>query len=253
MGQVTFSAVSKTFGDFGDPVTALTNVSFDIADGEFCAILGHSGCGKTTLLNMAAGFETPTGGTIAVDGVPVSGPGWERTMIFQDYALFPWATVRENIAFGLQMKKVPPADCTAIVEHHIDLVGLRGFAESYPHQLSGGMRQRVAIARALAVSPRVLLMDEPFAALDDQNRRFMQQELVRIWRREPKTVMLVTHSIDEAILLADRVVVLTSRPGRIKQQVVVDLARPRDEDSPGYLALKRQLRNLIHDEMPAET
>jgi NitT/TauT family transport system ATP-binding protein len=247
MGRVSFSAVHKTYGDLGDPVTALTNVNFDVADGEFCAILGHSGCGKTTLLNLVAGFEAPSGGSITVDGAPVSGPGWERTMIFQDYALFPWATVRENIAFGLEMKKVPQAERAAIVAHHIDLVGLEGFAERYPHQLSGGMRQRVAIARALAVSPRVLLMDEPFAALDDQNRRYMQQELVRIWRREPKTVMLVTHSIDEAILLADRIVVMTSRPGRIKQQVGVELDRPRDEDSAAYLALKRQLRRLIQD------
>ncbi|PKU23971.1 ABC transporter ATP-binding protein [Telmatospirillum siberiense] len=247
MGHLSFNGVSKVYDDRGAPVTALANVTFDIADGEFCAILGHSGCGKTTLLNMVAGFETPTGGAISLDGRAVAGPGWDRTMIFQDYALFPWATVRENIAFGLEMKKVPAAERTEIIDHHVDLVGLSGFADRYPDELSGGMRQRVAIARALAVSPRVLLMDEPFAALDDQNRRSMQNELVRIWRREPKTVMLVTHSIDEAILLADYVVVLSSRPGRIKQVVPIRLDRPRDEDDPDYLALKRQLRGLIHD------
>ncbi len=248
MGRVSFAGVSKIYGPSDDAVMALANVSFDIADGEFCAILGHSGCGKTTLLNMVAGFETPSGGTIAVDGRPISRPGWERTMIFQDYALFPWATVCENIAFGLKMKKVPAAERAAIVDHHVDLVGLKTFTDRYPHQLSGGMRQRVAIARDLAVSPEVLLMDEPFAALDDQNRRFMQRELVRIWRREPKTVMLVTHSIDEAILLADSIVVLSSRPGRIKQVIKVELDRPRDEEEAGYLALKRRLRLLIQEE-----
>lgn len=251
MGKVSFSGISKVYADQGKPVTALSDVSFDIEDGQFCAILGHSGCGKTTLLNMVAGFETPSRGTITVDGRPVAGPGWERTMIFQDYALFPWATVRENIAFGLEMKAVPEASRAAIVEHHVNLVGLGGFADSFPHQLSGGMRQRVAIARALAVSPHVLLMDEPFAALDDQNRRYMQQELIRIWHREPKTVMLVTHSIDEAILLADVIVVMTSRPGRINEIVPVTIPTPRDEDGADYIALKRHLRALIHGDIGA--
>lgn len=250
MGHLSISAVTKIYGHPGSPsaVTALQDVSLEIEDNLFCAILGHSGCGKTTLLNMAAGFEHPTTGRIAVDGKAILRPGWQNTMIFQEYALFPWMTVFQNVAFGLEMKKVPAGERERVARHHVELVGLNGFEEKYPHHLSGGMRQRVAIARALAVSPNILLMDEPFAALDAQNRSFMQDELVRIWQREPKTVMLVTHSIDEAIKLADRVVVMTRRPGRVKACVEVDLPRPRDEDDPGYLALKRQLRILVHDE-----
>jgi NitT/TauT family transport system ATP-binding protein len=250
MGRLSLSAVSKVYDDHGAPVTALSGINLDIADGEFCAILGHSGCGKTSLLNMVAGFEAPTSGAITVDHRPVTGPGWERTIIFQDYALFPWANVRDNVAFGLEMKGVPPAERRRIADHHLSLVGLSAFAERYPHQLSGGMKQRVAIARALSVQPRVLLMDEPFAALDDQTRRSMQRELTRIWQQERKTMLLVTHSIDEAILLADTVVVLSRHPGRIKRVVPVDLPRPRDEDDPAYVALRRELRDLIHDDSP---
>lgn len=250
MSQLVVSNVTKIYGDPESPqaLLALDSVSFKVEDNTFCAILGHSGCGKTTLLNMAAGFERPTHGSILVDGKPVAKPSWENTMIFQDYALFPWMTVAQNVGFGLEMKSVPAAQRNEIVAHHVSLVGLAGFEGKYPHQLSGGMRQRVAIARALAVSPHVLLMDEPFAALDAQNRSFMQQELVRIWQREPKTVMLVTHSIDEAIKLADCVVVIKRRPGRLKALVEIDLPRPRDEDDPRYMALKRELRALIHDE-----
>ena len=178
---------------------ALRDVTLEVQNHQFCAILGHSGCGKTTLLNIAAGFEPPTTGTVAVDDVPIRVPGWQNTMIFQDYALFPWMDVCQNIAFGLEMKKLPTHKRKDITRHYVDLVGLGGFEDKFPHQLSGGMRQRVAIARALAVQPHLLLMDEPFAALDAQNRSFMQDELVRIWQREPKTVVLVTHSIDEAI------------------------------------------------------
>ena len=253
MGRLSIDAVSKIYGDGGSAaVTALQLASLEIADGEFCGVLGHSGCGKTTLLNLVAGFERPTQGTIMVDGRPIEGPSWERTMIFQDYALFPWLTVLENVLFGLEMKRVPEERRRESANHHIALVGLDGFAHHYPHELSGGMRQRVAIARALSVNPRVLLMDEPFAALDDQNRRLMQRELTAIWQREPKTVMLVTHSIDEAILLSDRIVVMTRRPGRIKQIVDVTLPRPRDEDDPAYIALKKELRALIHDEFDEE-
>ncbi|RAU20543.1 nitrate ABC transporter ATP-binding protein [Paramagnetospirillum kuznetsovii] len=248
MGHLSLSAVSKIYDDHGAPVTALSGITLDIADGEFCAILGHSGCGKTSLLNMVAGFESPTSGSITVDRQAVTGPGWERTIIFQDYALFPWANIRDNVAFGLEMKGVPPAERRRIVDHHLSLVGLAAFAERYPHQLSGGMKQRVAIARALAVQPRVLLMDEPFAALDDQTRRAMQGELTRIWQQEKKTVVLVTHSIDEAILLADTVVVLSRHPGRIKRIVPIGLDRPRDEDDPAYAVLRKELRALIHDE-----
>lgn len=251
MSSVTVHDISKIFPgvDHGDvSVTALQNVNFSVADNEFCSLLGHSGCGKTTLLTMIAGFETPTTGKLLVDDRPVGKPSWERSVIFQDYALFPWLTVEGNIGFGLEMKKIPKAERERIVAEYIDLVGLGGFERRYPHQLSGGMKQRVSIARALAVNPRVLLMDEPFAALDAQNRGLMQREMVRIWEKARKTVVLVTHSIEEAITLSDRIVVMTRRPGTVKANIVVDLPRPRDEDDPGFLALRRRIRELIHDE-----
>jgi NitT/TauT family transport system ATP-binding protein len=236
-----------------DPsVLALKSVNFTVNHNEFCSVLGHSGCGKTTLLTMVAGFEAPTGGQLLLDGKPIGKPGWERSMIFQDYALFHWLTVKDNIAFGLQMKNVAKHEQKSIVEHYINLVGLTGFEKRYPHQLSGGMRQRVSIARALAVEPQVLLMDEPFAALDAQNRSLMQQEMVRIWERARKTCLLVTHSIDEAITLSDRILVMTRRPGTIKADLVVDLPRPRREDDPKVIALKRQIKELIIDEFEVE-
>jgi NitT/TauT family transport system ATP-binding protein len=253
MGTLAVSGVSKVYGDphASDAVLALDHVSFEIPNNCFCAILGHSGCGKTTLLNIAAGFEKPTTGTVMLDGEAIAAPGWHNTMIFQDYALFPWMSVAQNIGFGLEMKSVARHKRDGIVRHYVELVGLAGFQDKYPHQLSGGMRQRVAIARALAVQPHLLLMDEPFAALDAQNRAFMQDELTRIWQREPKTVMLVTHSIDEAIKLADYVAVMTRRPGKVKAFVHIDLPRPRDEDDPAYLTFRRRLRDLIHDEFDA--
>ncbi len=236
-----------------DPaVLALKSVNFTVNHNEFCSVLGHSGCGKTTLLTMVAGFEQPTGGQLLLDGQPIGKPGWERSMIFQDYALFHWLTVKDNIAFGLQMKNVAKHKQKSMVEHYINLVGLTGFEKRYPHQLSGGMRQRVSIARALAVEPQVLLMDEPFAALDAQNRSLMQQEMVRIWERARKTCLLVTHSIDEAITLSDRILVMTRRPGTIKADLVVDLPRPRKEDDPKVIALKRQIKELIIDEFEVE-
>ncbi|RXF72791.1 ABC transporter ATP-binding protein [Hansschlegelia zhihuaiae] len=250
MGRLSIENVSKIYGDPASEgaVVALRDVSLDIPDHAFCAILGHSGCGKTTLLNMVAGFERPTFGEVSIGGEPVSRPGWRNTMIFQEYALFPWMNVAENIEFGLEMKKLPQQEREEARRTYVDLVGLQGFETKYPRQLSGGMRQRVAIARALAVCPEVLLMDEPFAALDAQTRGAMQDELVRIWRREPKTVMLVTHSIDEAIKLADKVVVLSRRPGRVKDVVEIGLERPRDEDHADYIALRRRLRELIYDD-----
>lgn len=251
MGQLAVNGLSKVYGDRDAPdsVVALRDVTFEVPHNQFCTILGHSGCGKTTLLNIAAGFEQPTTGSIMVDGEPIYAPGWQNTMIFQDYALFPWMSVSQNISFGLEMKSLARHKRENITQHYIDLVGLGGFENKFPHQLSGGMRQRVAIARALAVQPHLLLMDEPFAALDAQNRSFMQDELVRIWQQEPKTVMLVTHSIDEAIKLSDCIAVMTRRPGRVKEFIHVDLPRPRDEDDGAYLRLKRKLRDLIHDEV----
>jgi NitT/TauT family transport system ATP-binding protein len=254
MSTVSIQNVTKVYPGHGDDeaVCALTNNNFDIEKDEFCSILGHSGCGKTTMLNLIAGFEIPTEGEVLLDGRPVAGPSWERSVIFQDYALFPWLTVRENVEFGLVMKRVPKDERNTTVREHIKLVGLEGFEGRLPHQLSGGMRQRVAVARALVVSPSVLLMDEPFAALDAQNRSLMQREMVRIWSSERKTVVLVTHSIDEAILLSDRIIVMTKRPGRVKENIVVDLPRPRDEDAAEVIALRKYIRRLIEDEFEGE-
>jgi NitT/TauT family transport system ATP-binding protein len=259
MSRVTIENVAKRFAGHGagdGDVVALEDVSFEVADHEFCSILGHSGCGKTTLLMMLAGFEQPTSGTIRVDGKPVGAPAWQRTVVFQDYALFPWMTVEENIAFGLEMKEVPASARREVVARNVALVGLQGFERRYPHQLSGGMKQRVSIARALAVDPEVLLMDEPFAALDAQNRSRMQEEMGRILAAaDPaarKTMVLVTHSIEEAILLSDHIVVLTRRPGRVKEEIRVGLPRPREETDPAFVELKRRIRELIHDEYEIE-
>jgi NitT/TauT family transport system ATP-binding protein len=259
MSKVSIRHVTKIFSGHGPkdaPVLALDDVSFDIADREFCTIIGHSGCGKTTMLNMLAGFEQPTAGQILVNDQAVGPPTWQRSMVFQDYALFPWLTVEQNVSFGLEMKKVPLEERKATIAQQIRLVGLQGFENRYPHQLSGGMKQRVSIARALSVDPQVLLMDEPFAALDAQNRAIMQEEMGRLIARTDaqsrKTMVLVTHSIEEAILLSDRIVVLSSRPGRVKEIVTVDLPRPRDEDAPEFIALRHRLRASIHEEIAAE-
>lgn len=260
MSSVTISGVRKVFPGHSasdQPVLALEDVSFRVPDQEFCAILGHSGCGKTTLLMLLAGFEQPTAGSILVDDQPVGQPTWQRTVMFQDYALFPWMTVAQNIEFGLEMKRVPAVERKEVVARNIQLVGLRGFEHRYPHQLSGGMKQRVSIARALAVDPKVLLMDEPFAALDAQNRGRMQEEMGRILASDDphvrKTMLLVTHSVEEAILLSDHIVVLTRRPGRVKAEVQVALPRPRRESDPGFIEMKQRIRDLIHDEFEVET
>ncbi|NBP20995.1 MAG: ABC transporter ATP-binding protein [Burkholderiaceae bacterium] len=226
----------------------MQNVSLDVNTNEFVSILGHSGCGKTTLLNLIAGFEKPSSGRIECAGKEVKEPGAERAMVFQDYALFPWLTVRDNIAFGLNLKKMDSGLINQKVEHFANLVGLGAFVESYPHQLSGGMRQRVSIARALAVDPTVLLMDEPFAALDAQNRAMMQQEMIRILAEESKTVVLVTHSIEESINLSDVIIVMTRRPGRVKEIIRVPEPRRMVEDTPSYLEVRKKIRDLINDE-----
>jgi NitT/TauT family transport system ATP-binding protein len=238
-----FPAVNKSTA-----VQALQNVSLDVNTNEFVSILGHSGCGKTTLLNLIAGFEKPSSGRIECAGKEVKEPGAERAMVFQDYALFPWLTVRDNIAFGLNLKKMDSGLINQKVEHFANLVGLGAFVESYPHQLSGGMRQRVSIARALAVDPTVLLMDEPFAALDAQNRAMMQQEMIRILAEESKTVVLVTHSIEESINLSDVIIVMTRRPGRVKEIIRVPEPRRMVEDTPSYLEVRKKIRDLISDE-----
>jgi len=238
-----FPAINKSHA-----VQALQDISLEVKTNEFVSILGHSGCGKTTLLNLIAGFEKPTSGRIECAGKEVKEPGAERAMVFQDYALFPWLTVRDNIAFGLNIKGIDSATINQKVDHCANLVGLGAFVESYPHQLSGGMRQRVSIARAFAVDPTVLLMDEPFAALDAQNRAMMQKEMIRILAEESKTVVLVTHSIEESINLSDVIIIMTRRPGRVKEVIRVPEPRRMVEDTPSYLEVRRKIRDLISDE-----
>ena len=238
-----FPAINKSHA-----VQALQDISLEVKTNEFVSILGHSGCGKTTLLNLIAGFEKPTSGRIECAGKEVKEPGAERAMVFQDYALFPWLTVRDNIAFGLNIKGIDAATINQKVDHFANLVGLGAFVESYPHQLSGGMRQRVSIARAFAVDPTVLLMDEPFAALDAQNRAMMQKEMIRILAEESKTVVLVTHSIEESINLSDVIIIMTRRPGRVKEVISVPEPRRMVEDTPSYLEVRRKIRDLISDE-----
>ncbi|GAC1424655.1 MAG: ABC transporter ATP-binding protein [Vulcanimicrobiaceae bacterium] len=229
-------------------VEALRDISFTVEDCEFTSILGHSGCGKTTLLNLIAAFEQPSTGRVTIDGDPCVAPDWKKTVVFQEYALFPWYTVRQNVTFGLEMKRLPKSDIRDLADHYIDLVGLSGFQDRYPSELSGGMRQRVSIARALAVQPLILLMDEPLAALDAQTRTFMQDELLSIWQREPKTVVLVTHSIEEAVKLSDSIVVLTPRPGSIKATIRIDLPRPRSEKDQRVIELKETIKDLIFED-----
>jgi len=227
-------------------VAALRDVTFGVGESEFVCVVGRSGCGKTTLLNILAGFLTPTRGEVLIGGRPVSGKGLDRGVVFQDFAqLFPWRTARGNVEFGLEMKGVSREERAATAERFLRLVGLEAFAGAYPHELSGGMQQRTAIARALAYNPSVLLMDEPFAALDALTRDEMQGLLVDVWRETRKTVIYVTHNVAEAVYLADRVVVLTPHPGTVKAEVKVTLSRPRDPLSVDFLdAQKRVLSEL---------
>ena len=234
-------------------LVAVDDFNLEVKPGEFISILGPSGCGKSTTLMMVAGLLRPTDGDIRVNDQLVSGVGRERSLVFQEAALLPWRTVARNVALGFEFRKdVPKREQKEVVEHYIDLVGLRGFSEHYPHQLSGGMRQRVGIARALAANPQLLLMDEPFGALDAQTRDLMGTELLRIWSTEQKTVIFVTHSIDEAIFLSDRVIVMTARPGRIKDIVDVQLPRPRDfsiRSSPEFLAYRDHAWAILEEEV----
>lgn len=230
-------------------VVALQDFTLDVRGGEFVCLLGPSGCGKSTFLNIAAGFLLATAGQLLLDGRPITGPGRDRGVVFQEHALFPWLSVADNICFGLRMRGISHRERQHTIRHYINLMGLAGFEASFPKELSGGMRQRVAIARALANDPTMLLMDEPFASLDAQTRRLMQDDLIEVWQQARKTVLFVTHSIEEALLLSDRVAVMTARPGTIREIVPVDWPRPRDDTSPEFAGAKRHIGAILHEEI----
>ena len=252
MSSVSIQAVSRIFeGHKGQRTHALLPVDFEVRDNDFVTILGPSGCGKSTLLRIVAGLDHATSGRVLLDGAPVEGPGADRGMVFQSYTLFPWLTIEQNIRFGLRERGMGLAEQKDRSDYFISKVGLRGFEQHFPKQLSGGMQQRTAIARALANDPKILLMDEPFGALDNQTRVLMQELLLGIWEAERKTVMFVTHDIDEAIFMANRVAVFSARPGRIKTELAVDLPHPRHyrvKTSPEFMDLKARLTEEIRAE-----
>ncbi|MFQ0816024.1 sulfonate ABC transporter ATP-binding protein [Brucella anthropi] len=251
--ELLIQGVSRTFPGVhgGKPTLALQPTDLTIPKNDFVTILGPSGCGKSTLLRIIAGLDRPTTGTVTLEGKPVTGPGADRGMVFQSYTLFPWLTIRQNVGFGLREKGMPEREAREIVDSYIDKVGLRGFENHWPKQLSGGMQQRTAIARALANDPKILLLDEPFGALDNQTRGLMQELLLGIWEREQKTVIFVTHDIEEAIFMATRVVTMTARPGKIKSITPVDIAHPRSyqvKASPEFSELRLKLTEEIRSE-----
>src|SRR6266478_1220361 len=248
---ITLHSVFKEFNKRGHKVEALQAIDFAVERNEFAAILGPSGCGKSTLLNMVAGFDAPTRGHVLGDGAPVEGPDPSRAVVFQEPALFPWYTVLDNITFGPKTRRVPPEVYRPRVDALLAQVGLEGFASHYPAELSGGMKQRVGIARVLVMEPEVLLMDEPFGSLDAQTRSVMQELLLSVWERRQQAVLFITHDVEEALLLADTVCVMTARPGRIKTRLTVDLPRPRTLEattSPRFNELKREVLGLIREE-----
>ncbi|MER6006119.1 ABC transporter ATP-binding protein [Nonomuraea angiospora] len=255
MTKISIRNVAKTFQvrDADQPFTALSGIDLDVREGEFLTLVGPSGCGKSTLLDLIAGLTAPTSGEILIDGAQVTGPGLDRGIVFQQYALFPWRTAQSNVEFGLEAKGVPRKERARRAREHLALVGLAGFEERYPHELSGGMRQRVAIARSLAFDPDVLLMDEPFAALDAQTRESLQEELVHVWEQTGKTVVFITHGIDEAVYLGQRVAVMTSRPGRIKEVIDVRFAS-REGDlraDPAFGEYRHRVWGLLREEVAA--
>ncbi len=243
--------VVKEYEGRNGKTVALNGVNLDIKENEFICVVGPSGCGKSTLLNIIAGLHEPTSGAAYLDGKKIEGTGVERGVVFQQYALFPWRTVLKNVMFPLEMKKTPKAEAEAIALKYIKAVGLEGFENSYPKELSGGMKQRVAIARAYAADPEVLLLDEPFGALDAQTRVQLQTELLETWQKEKKTCFFITHDVDEAIILAQRVIIMSARPGRIKKIVDVDIPYPRTQATktdPRFLELKTEVWNEVYQE-----
>ncbi len=243
--------VGKIYNTKAGETTALEKTSFTVADGEFVTILGPSGCGKSTILRIVAGLEESNSGQVLLDGKEINGPGPDRGMVFQSYTLFPWLNVKDNITFGLKLKGVSQKDRDDLARHYLQLIGLEGFEKHYPIQLSGGMKQRVAIARALANDPKILLMDEPFGALDAQTRTIMQEVLLKAWEDTKKTILFITHDVDESIFLADSVYVMTARPGRLKKKIPITLARPREysmKSTPEFGNYKEELLSLIREE-----
>lgn len=250
--EIEVNDVSKIFTSKDGDVVALKDLSFSIQDGEFLTVVGASGCGKTTLLNLIAGFIRPNAGQIMLQGRQITGINPQCGMIFQQYALFPWKTVQENVEFGMKMKRMPKKNRRAKATEFIEMVGLKGFENAYPHALSGGMKQRVSIARALANDPEVMLLDEPFAALDAMTRQVLQEQLLKIYEESKKTIIFITHSIDEALLLSSRIIIMTARPGRIAQDIVNDLPYPRNASvqlSERYNQLKKEIWNSVQAEV----
>jgi NitT/TauT family transport system ATP-binding protein len=247
--KIQLIGLSKKFGEANSTI-AFENLNLNIQDGEFICLVGPSGCGKSTTLLCVAGLESPTSGEVLLDGKLVQGPGPDLGIVFQEYVLFPWRTVLKNVEYGLEVRRLPRRERTKLAKDILELVHLQKFANHLPHQLSGGMKQRVAIARALVMEPQVLLLDEPFGALDAFTRRRLQIELLRIWQATQKTVLFVTHSIREAVFLADRVVVLSAHPARIKADVRVNLVRPRDPADLEFTTLEKQLELMIWEDLP---
>jgi NitT/TauT family transport system ATP-binding protein len=250
---MTIEGVSMTYTGLSGSVLALSEVNLRVEPGEFISVIGPSGCGKTTLMNIIAGFLRPSGGRVLIDEREILGPGPDRGVVFQQYAVFPWMTVRDNVKFGLTLaaNQKSAAEQTEIADHFLDLVGLKDFADSYPKELSGGMKQRVAIARAYAVAPEVLLMDEPFGALDAQTRQFMQESLLSILEREKKTVIFITHGVEEATFLSTRVVIMATRPGRIREIMPIDLPYPRQaatKTSPQFIKIRAEIDKVVREE-----
>lgn len=242
---IVCKSLEKTFQTARGPVEVIGDVSLRVQENEFLVLFGPGQCGKSTVINCLSGLEPVTGGTVSVNGKPVTGPGPDRGVVYQRIALFPWLTVMQNVEYGPKMRGIPKKERREKAQYYINLVGLQGFENSFPSKLSGGMRQRVGIARAYCNEPKVLFMDEPFGHLDAQTRYLMQEDLMRIWEKEKRTIVFVTNNIEEAVYLADRIVVLTNCPTRIKREYIIDLPRPRDYVEPKFLALREEISSVV--------